>query len=131
VIRSFNLNRSFSRPSSYPFKQPIFIHPTGAPTQTTQLGAPGTHFLALPNSSNNCFNCGKPEHFIKECPYPKQNKTNFQKTSGNTSQSKGNMTNNQTCKGEKRTRQVYYTQVATTPEGEPVLMGMFSVANHP
>jgi hypothetical protein len=25
----------------------------------------------------------------------------------------------------------YYTQVATTPEGEPILMGTFSVANHP
>jgi hypothetical protein len=26
---------------------------------------------------------------------------------------------------------IYYTQVATTPEGEPVMMGMFLVANHP
>jgi hypothetical protein len=26
---------------------------------------------------------------------------------------------------------VYYTQVATTPEGEPVMMGTFLVANHP
>jgi hypothetical protein len=33
--------------------------------------------------------------------------------------------------GERKTRRVYYTQVATTPEGEPVMMGTFSVANHP
>jgi hypothetical protein len=26
---------------------------------------------------------------------------------------------------------IYYTQVATTTEGEPVMMGMFLVANHP
>ena len=26
---------------------------------------------------------------------------------------------------------MYYTQVATTPEGEPVMMGTFLVANHP
>jgi hypothetical protein len=26
---------------------------------------------------------------------------------------------------------IYYTQVATTPEGEPVMMGMFLVANYP
>jgi hypothetical protein len=130
VIHSFNPNRSFSHPSSYPFKQPIFIHPTVAFTQITQSGAHGTRFPAFPGSSNNCFNCGKPGHFIKDCPYPKQNKPNFQKTSGNTSQGKGNMANNQAGKGEKRTRRVYYTQVATTPEGEPMLMGTFSVTNH-
>jgi hypothetical protein len=31
----------------------------------------------------------------------------------------------------KKTRRIYYTQVATTPEGEPVMMGTFLVANHP
>jgi hypothetical protein len=30
----------------------------------------------------------------------------------------------------KKTERIYYTQVATTPEGEPVMMGMFLVANH-
>jgi hypothetical protein len=52
-------------------------------------------------------------------------------TSGNASQSKGNMTNDQAGKGEKRTGRVYYTQMATTPDGEPILMGTFSIANHP
>jgi hypothetical protein len=32
VIRPFNPNRSFPRPSSYPFKQPVFIRPTATPT---------------------------------------------------------------------------------------------------
>jgi hypothetical protein len=31
----------------------------------------------------------------------------------------------------KKTGRVYYTQVATTPEGEPVIMGTFLIANHP
>jgi hypothetical protein len=55
VIRPFNPNRSFPRPSSYPFKQPVFIRPTAAPTQIIQPGAPSTCFLALPCSSNSCF----------------------------------------------------------------------------
>jgi hypothetical protein len=30
----------------------------------------------------------------------------------------------------KKTGRIYYTQVATTPEGGPVMIGMFLVANH-
>jgi hypothetical protein len=33
VIRPFNQNRSSQCPPSYPFKQPIFIHPAAAPPQ--------------------------------------------------------------------------------------------------
>jgi hypothetical protein len=42
VIRPFNQNRSSPRPPSYPFKQPVFIHPATAPTSTTQPSAPST-----------------------------------------------------------------------------------------
>jgi hypothetical protein len=31
----------------------------------------------------------------------------------------------------QKTGRIYYTQVATTPDGEPVMMGTFLVANHP
>jgi hypothetical protein len=34
-------------------------------------------------------------------------------------------------KNFKKTGQIYYTQVATTPEGEPVMMGTYLVANYP
>jgi hypothetical protein len=37
---------------------------------------------------------------------------------------------NQAGKNTRKTRRVYYTQVATTPDGEPMMMGTFSVANH-
>jgi hypothetical protein len=40
------------------------------------------------------------------------------------------MANNSMGKNVKKTGRIYYTQVATTPEGEPVKMGMFLVANH-
>jgi hypothetical protein len=131
VIQPLNQNRSSPRPPSYPFKQPIFIRPTTAPAPTNQPSAPGTHFPALPSSSSGCFNCGKSEHFIKDYPYPKQNKSNFQQLSGNSNQGKGNTTNTSTGKNFKKTGWVYYTQVATTLKGEPVMMGMFLVVNHP
>jgi hypothetical protein len=51
VIRPFNQNRSSSRPPSFPFKQPVFIHPNTAPITTSQSGAPGPRFPALPSSS--------------------------------------------------------------------------------
>jgi hypothetical protein len=125
VIRPFNQGRSSSRPPSFPFKQPVFIRPNAAPTTTSQLGAPGTRFLALPSSSTGCFNCGKSRYFIKDSPYPKQNCSNNQQGTGNSSQAKGNA-----GKNIKKTGQIYYTQVATTPDGEPVMMGTFLVANH-
>ena len=103
VIRPFNQNRSSSRPASYPFEQPVFICPTTTPAPTNQSIAPGTRFPTLPSSSNACFNCGKSGHFIKDCPYPKQNKSNFQQTSRNSNQGKGNTTNSSTGKNLKKT----------------------------
>jgi hypothetical protein len=131
VIRSFNQNRSSPRPPSSPFKQHVFIRPTTAPTSTNQPSAPGARFPALPSSSNGCFNCGKSGHFIKDCPYPRQNKSNNQQNSGSSNQGKGNVANNLAGKNVKKTGRLYYTQVATTSEGEPVVMGTFLVANHP
>jgi hypothetical protein len=74
---------------------------------------------------------GSPDIFINDCPYPKQNRSNNQQSSGSSTQGKGNTANNTTGKNMKKTRRIYYTQVATTPEGEPIMMGTFLVANHP
>jgi hypothetical protein len=41
------------------------------------------------------------------------------------------MAHNSAGKNVKKTRRIYYTQVATTLEGEPVMMGTFLVVNHP
>jgi hypothetical protein len=131
VIRPFNLNRSSPRPPSYPFKQPVFIRPATAPASTTKPGAPGTRFPTLPSSSTGCFNCEKSGHFIKNCPYQKQNRSSNQQSSGNSTQGKGNVANNTTGKNTRKTRRIYYTQMSTTPDGEPIMMGTFLVANHP
>jgi hypothetical protein len=131
VIRPFNQNRSSPYPPSYPFKQHVFIRPATAPTSTSQLSAPGACFPALPSSSTGCFNCGKSGHFIKDCSYPRLNKSNNQRSLGSSNQGKGNTTNNAAGKNIKKTGRIYYTQVATTPEGEPIMMGTFFVANHP
>jgi hypothetical protein len=131
VIRPFNPNHSSPRPPTYSFRQPVFIRPTHAHAQNNQPSAPGARFLALPSSSSGCFYCGKSGHFIKNCPYLKQNKSNFQQTSGNANQGKGNVVSPPAGKNMKKTRRVYYTQVATTPEGEPVMRGTFLIANHP
>jgi hypothetical protein len=80
VIHPFNPNRSSPRPPTYLFRQPVFIRPTPAPSQNNQLSAPGAHFPALPTFSSGCVNCGKSGNFIKDCSYPKQNKSNFQQT---------------------------------------------------
>jgi hypothetical protein len=40
------------------------------------------------------------------------------------------MANNSADMNIKKTGWIYYTQVATTPEGEPIMMGTFLVANH-
>jgi hypothetical protein len=131
VIRPFNQNRSSPRPPSYPFKHPVLICPATAPTSRTQPSAPGTRFPALTSSSSGCFNCGKSGHFIKDYPYPRRNNSNNQQNPGSSSQGKGNIANNAAGKNMKKTERIYYTQVATTPEGEPVMMGTFLVANHP
>jgi hypothetical protein len=109
VIRPFNQNRSSPRPPSYPFKQPVFIRPTTAPAPTNQPSAHGTRFPTLPSSTTGCFNCGKSGHFIKDCPYPKHNKTIFQQNSGNSNQGKGNTGNTSMGKNFKKTGRIYYT----------------------
>jgi hypothetical protein len=131
VIRPFNQNRSSPRPPSNPFKQPVFICPATAPTSTTQSSAPGARLPTLPSSSTGCFNCGKSGHFIKDCPYPSRNNSNNQQNPGSSSQGKENTANNAVGKNMKKTGRIYYTQVATTLEGEQVMMGTFLMANHP
>jgi hypothetical protein len=61
----------------------------------------------------------------------RRNNSNNQQNLGSSSQGKGNTANNAAGKNVKKTGRIYYTQVATTPEGDPVMMGTFLMANHP
>ena len=52
------------------------------------------------------FNCGKPSHFLRECPYPRQSNPNYQKAPANQqqgqAQNKGNNQNVQKVKDERK-----------------------------
>jgi hypothetical protein len=49
VIRPFNQNRSSPRPPSYPFKQPVFIHPASSPPQ--QISRVPLVLVSLPSQA--------------------------------------------------------------------------------
>jgi hypothetical protein len=55
----------------------------------------------------------------------------FSRILGTPTKERGTQPTLQRARISRKTGWIYYTQVATTPEGEPVMMGMFLVANHP
>jgi hypothetical protein len=66
----------------------------------------GSSSGAVTQVKGPCFNCNQPGHFVKFCPYPKKQQTQYQ-------------------------AHVHHTTVDDIPEGEPVIAGMFSINNHP
>jgi hypothetical protein len=87
--------------------------------------------LVLVSLPSQALQLWKVRTLYQDCPYPKQNRSSNQQSSGNSTQGKGNAANNTVGKNVRKMGRIYYTQVATTPEGEPVMMGTFLVANHP
>ena len=73
------------------------------PKGTTSQGSSN-----VPPSNMPCWNCNKPGHWARKCPYPKKN-------------------NNQ----GGRQGQVNYTNIADIPSGKVVTAGKFWVDQHP
>jgi hypothetical protein len=66
----------------------------------------GNSSRAVTQVTGPCFNCNQPGHFVKFCPYPKKQQTQYQ-------------------------ARVHHTTVDDIPEGESMTAGMFSIDNHP
>ena len=60
-------------PSQYRPVQQVYPRPTAITTAPRQPNALGVHPTAPSNHNYPCYNCVKPGHFSKECPYPRQN----------------------------------------------------------
>jgi hypothetical protein len=121
-------------PPQYQARPQTFIHPAATQQYPQQSNAPSIRNQSSLTHNFPCYNCGKPGHFSKDCPYPRQYNPNYLRASvpqQPQSQSKSNNLNVQKGKGEKKKMgRVFYTQAIAIPEGEPVMMGMFPVANH-
>ena len=81
-------------------------------------GSAGWGSSGMPQHNLPCFNCNKPGHFAKECPYPKNGNHQNQ---GNQRQGNANA----------RLGHVRYTIVEEIPAREVVTAGMYLVNKHP
>jgi hypothetical protein len=64
-------------PAAYPIKTLIYIGPTNMQRQSLATNSQVPRFPAPPSTKYPCYNCGKARHFIKDCPYPRLNNSNF------------------------------------------------------
>jgi hypothetical protein len=113
-------------------KNPTYIRPANWPNQLPPANTQVPRLHVPAGTKYPCYNCGKAGHFITDCPYPRQNNSNFQRPAGHSSQNQNKNTSGNSAKGKDNRKwgRVFYTQVDVTPEGNPVLMGTFLVARH-
>jgi hypothetical protein len=65
------------RPPQYQAWPQTFIRPAATPQYPQQPNAPGIRNQSPVTHNFSCYNCGKPGHFSKDCPYPRQYNPNY------------------------------------------------------
>jgi hypothetical protein len=112
----------------------MFVRPVVNQQYPQQPNAPSVRNQNPPTHNFPCYNYGKLGHFSKDCSYPRQYNPNYPRAPAlpqQQNQNKNNNLNAQKGKGEnKKIGRVFYTQASAILEGEPVMMGMFPIANH-
>jgi hypothetical protein len=131
VIRPFNPNRFSPRPPTYPFRQQVFICPTPTSPRTISRMPRVLVSPPYPVPQMVALIVGSLDTLSKATPTRSRINQISNKFMGTRLKVKGNVINPPAGKNTNKTRRVYYNQVATTPEGEPVMMGTFLIANHP
>jgi hypothetical protein len=59
------------RPPQYQARPQTFIRPAATQQYPQQPNAPGIRNQSPLTHNFPCYNCGKPDHFSKDCPYPR------------------------------------------------------------